>query len=59
MHSSLSQAVAQLVSVSDKEMAYLSTASHDCPNCDGPITNGEHCNLGLCTHCAFPAHYSH
>ncbi len=59
MSMSFSQAVAELVTVSDKEMAYLSDASHDCPNCDGPITNGEHEHFGLCSHCTFPSQYSH
>lgn len=62
MSMSFSQAVAELVSVSDKEMAYLTSdtdACHCCPNCDGPITNAEHEHFGLCSHCTFPAQYSH
>lgn len=60
MSISLSQAVAELVSVSDEEMAYLSSdASHCCPNCDGPITTGEHEHFGLCGRCTFPSQYFH
>ena len=60
MSMSFSQAVAELVAVSDQEMAYLSdAASHDCPNCDGPITVSEHEHFGLCAHCTFPSQYSH
>lgn len=60
MSMSFSQAVAELVTVSDKEMAYLySDACHCCPNCDGPITTNEHEHFGLCSHCTFPSQYSH
>ena len=62
MSLSFSQAIAELVTVSPQELAYLSSAdiaSHDCPNCDGPITNGEHEHFGLCSHCTFPSQYSH
>lgn len=59
MSMSFSQAVAKLVTVSEHEMSYLGDyASHNCPNCDGQITNGEHDHFGMCSHCAFPAHYS-
>lgn len=55
----LSQAIAKMVTVSDKEESYLfSAASHCCPNCDGPITINEHEHFGLCSHCTFPSQYS-
>lgn len=28
-------------------------ASHNCPNCDGDITMGEHESAGICTDCYF------
>ena len=29
------------------------SASHNCPNCDGDITIGEHQATGVCTDCYF------
>lgn len=55
MATSLSQAVVEMPTISEEEMVYLGLhASHCCPNCDGPITNGEHEYFGICAHCHFP-----
>lgn len=58
MSLSFSQAVAELVVISAKELDYLDIyASHVCPNCDGPITVSEHEHFGLCHSCVFPSQY--
>lgn len=44
--------VAVASSLSAEEEAYLATeCSHCCPNCDGPITQGDDDAAGICNDC--------
>ena len=42
--------------IPEEEVARLaSDCSHVCPNCEGPITVGEHEAAGICSDCYFGA----
>lgn len=44
--------------LSAEEEAYLAAeCSHQCPNCDGPITAGAHEYWGVCDSCANPVEH--